>query len=76
MNGFQPFIGRPMDEVRVSVDPIGNVQVDARSTQALELPDQVIESTDTGTFRESSRAIGEPIQILGPGMSRTEVTEL
>ena len=70
------FIGRPMDEIGVNVDMMGNVRIDARSTQALELPDRIIERTDVGTFRETSRVFGEPIQILGPGLTRIDTTEL
>jgi hypothetical protein len=68
---------RPMVDVNVDVDPMGNLSVFARDTQAWETPSKIIEDTQVGRFRESSRAFDDdPMQILGPGMRITSTTDL
>lgn len=68
------------DEFQTRIDQFGNVRVDARETLTMDLPNSIMEHTNSGAFIETSRAFTkpnyEPIQITIAGPKIFSNTDL
>ncbi len=65
------------DEFNINVDPMGNLKVTARETNAWETQNSIFEQTNIGSFTEQSRVISNnPAQVTGPGIQIVDKTDL